>query len=200
MPTEVRTGTAVSNVSFGGTSASRSQNFNSAGLAVQGDSNYYTFSAQGAGTNTLTFRFRFSDTTLTIPTTATIDGILFRLVKKRGNTGTGSITESTIQLFNGTTNIGNNKAVGTAYPTTDTLSTYGGATDLWGATLTPTILNDPNFRISYGGTMTVTAGTVGLDFDLAELTVYYTDSAPAVQTLRSVGGGVAYTGGGGFIF
>lgn len=196
MVTEIRTATGISATSYTGTSASRSQNSNLGGLTTSGDSSYYIFTALGAGTNTVSFRFRFSVTSFTIPPTATIDGFQFRLVKKRGDTGSGSITESVIQLYDGTSTIGTNKALGTVYPTTDTLFTYGGSTDLWGATLTPALFNNPAFRLSFTAGITVSSGGVGLDLDFAEATVFYTD---IITQTRSVGG-AAYSGGGGFSF
>ena len=194
MTTEIRIATGIGSVSFTGTSAVRSQTPNS--IAIAGDSIYYIFTAQGAGTNTCNFRFNVSG--FAIPITATINGFEFKFIKKRGNSGSGSIVESTIQLYNGTSNIGTNKAIGTAYPTVDTLFTYGGSTDLWGTSLTPTLFNTAGFRVAFSGIITVISGNVGLDIDYAEATVYYTDITPSSQT-RSIGG-AAYSGGGGFSF
>jgi hypothetical protein len=198
MTTEIRASTGLSSISFTGSSASKSQNANSAGLGVAGDSSYYIFTASGAGTNTASFRFRFSVTSFTIPITATIDGFQFKVIKKRGNTGSGSVVETTIQLYDGTSNIGTNKALGSAYPTTDTLFTYGGSTDLWGASLTPALINNAGFRVAFVATITSSSGDVAIDIDYAEATVFYTYTLPASQT-RSVGG-AAYSGGGGFSF
>ncbi len=86
-----------------------------------------------------------------IPTNAIIDGVTVQVEKK----ATGTIQDNRISLVNFLTraSIGSNLTVtNTNWGTTDAVTTYGGATNLWGATtatLTPTIVNMPRFGIRY---------------------------------------------------
>ncbi len=86
-----------------------------------------------------------------IPTNATIDGVTVQVEKK----ASGTIQDNRISLVNFLTraSIGSNLTVSTTnWGTTDAVTTYGGATNMWGATtatLTPTIVNMPRFGIRY---------------------------------------------------
>ena len=78
-----------------------------------------------------------------IPTAAVIDGIRVKLRKY----ATGTVTDSRVQLNYGNNSQGNSKTISGNWPTTATTYTYGTSTDLWGATLTPSVVNSPSFGI-----------------------------------------------------
>ena len=93
-----------------------------------------------------------------IPNDATIEGV--KIYVDRYNSffgdGTVTITDDAIYLTkNGTDTVGNNKSVGTVWPSsdTDTYATYGGVSDLWGTTWTASEINDDNFGIMIGPTI-----------------------------------------------
>lgn len=93
-----------------------------------------------------------------IPNDATIEGIKIYIDRYNSFTGDGTviITDNAIYLTkNGTDTVGNNKSVGTVWPSTDTdtYATYGGVSDLWGTTWTASEINNDNFGVMIGPTI-----------------------------------------------
>ena len=93
-----------------------------------------------------------------IPNDATIEGIKIYIDRYNSFTGDGTviITDDAIYLTkNGTDTVGNNKSVGTVWPSTDTdtYATYGGVSDLWGTTWTASEINNDNFGVMIGPTI-----------------------------------------------
>lgn len=104
-------------------------------------------------------------TSTTIPSAAVIDGIKVKLRKH----ATGNITDSRVQLYNGSSQ-GTAKTLSGNWSTTDQDYFYGTATDIWGATLTASMVSNSNFglRIRVNGNTTTTAY-----IDYATMIVYY---------------------------
>ena len=93
-----------------------------------------------------------------IPNDATIEGIKIYIDRYNSFTGDGTviITDDAIYLTkNGNDTVGNNKSVGTVWPSTDTdtYATYGGVSDLWGTTWTASEINNDNFGVMIGPTI-----------------------------------------------
>ena len=93
-----------------------------------------------------------------IPNDATIEGIKIYIDRYNSFTGDGTviITDNAIYLTkNGTDTVGNNKSVGTVWPSTDTdtYAIYGGVSDLWGTTWTASEINNDNFGVMIGPTI-----------------------------------------------
>lgn len=190
MATSIKVPTSFNGTSTAGTSATKGTTGGASDVATSNNT-YFKGNFSGAGTNTLSFRaggYGFS-----IPGTATIDGFEFLIERSKGNSGTGSCADNTIQIHNGTTVVGTNKSTGTAFPGTDTNITYGGPTDKWGLTYTPTDVNTTTFRVQIIIAVSVTSGTVDAQFDFIQMTIYYTDAATGKK--RSVSGGASYFGG-----
>lgn len=81
-----------------------------------------------------------------IPSTANILGVKVE-INRRGGVA-DYLYDSSLRLVDASgTNIGDDKASGSAWPTDPTTATYGSSTDLWGVTLTPAIVNDSDFGI-----------------------------------------------------
>lgn len=116
-----------------------------------------------------------------IPAGATIDGIVAS-IDRDGNgqlIGAGAeIRDAVVKLVIGGVVTGNNKAItGSAWPTTETATEYGGVADLWGTTPTAEQINAAGFGI-----------VVSVDFqdfvgqamqalvDFTSLTVHYTEA------------------------
>lgn len=190
MTTQIQVPTALGGISNTGTSTTRSTSGSVTDLQVS-DNSYYRAIYTGAGTNS--FSFRANTFNFTIPGTATINGFELLIERKRGNTGTGSCVDNTIQICNISTPVGTNKSTGTAFPTTDTNITYGGPTDMWGLSYTPSDVNSANFQVQIKVDTSVTSGTVEAQFDLVQMTVYYTAGASGKK--RSVSGGASYFSG-----
>lgn len=109
----------------------------------------------------------------TIPANATIRGVTVRV--EASETGTGS-SNYVPQLISDTTPtlIGSAKTAVTVSGTTPTVSSNGGASDLWGATLTPAIVNAAGFGVALWSTDTT--NTLAIDF--VTIAIEYDDPGP----------------------
>lgn len=97
-------------------------------------------------TNTNTLALTNFDLTGTgLPSGATINGIQVEVEWQVENR---RVQDLRVQLTkNGTTGIGNNYANNAAWPTTKTITSYGGLTDLWGTSWTAAELQSANFWV-----------------------------------------------------
>lgn len=109
-----------------------------------------------------------------IPAGATIDGIQVRIARLRN--GTPNVVDHTVQLIKGGWRSGTNNAdTGTVWPTTETNKDYGGASNLWGNTLSPSDLNASNFGIALRATTSGSSKSqVQAGVDAIWIDVYYT--------------------------
>lgn len=106
----------------------------------------------------------------TIPSGATIVGVQLAIVR---HCGAGGIKDLTVRLLKGGSPTGSNyAATATAWPTTDGSAIYGGSSDLWGTTLTPSDVNAGNFGLVLAVTAPGSGDTAYVDS--FELTIYYT--------------------------
>lgn len=123
--------TAGANVNDGGSTV-----WSNPGNVTADDSIRANSFRTSAGTSQL---LRFTFNLSAIPDTATIAGVIFRLQRDYGSSAPPSVVrDHTIRLTkDGTNMVGDNKAdTGTNWPfQLDTNVDYGGATDLWGTTL-----------------------------------------------------------------
>jgi len=78
-----------------------------------------------------------------IPSTAIILGVTVSFGINSQSSTTGTVAQ--VALWNSSGQVGTAKTPGTAITTTVTQNSYGGAADTWGASLTPTVVNDPTF-------------------------------------------------------
>jgi hypothetical protein len=108
----------------------------------------------------------------TVPTTATINGVTVEV--EASETGTGN-SNYIVQLISAATPtlIGNPTSSITINGTGKAISTSGGAADLWGATLNPTIVNGAGF----GAVVYSTDATNTLAIDFVRVTVTYTPAS-----------------------
>ena len=81
-----------------------------------------------------------------------------------------------------------NKASASAWPTSDTVATYGTSSDLWGESLTPDIVNSAAFGVMLQATCPTTSAALSVD-DFT-LRVYYTQADVQDSQLQLVLGGV----------
>lgn len=115
----------------------------------------------------------------TIPTDATINGIVVEM--DRSNVA-GAASDNRLQLAKGTTFanlVGNNKAdTATDWPASLATVSYGtGTTDLWGTTWTPAEINASSFAVMMSVQADAANTDVGVDF--IRVNVYYTEAAGA---------------------
>lgn len=98
----------------------------------------------------------------TIPSNATILGILVRVEASEHTAGTepllAQLQNDTAALFGASKSASNE---GNISGTTKAVYTYGSISDLWSATITPTIVNDADFGVRFWFT---TAHDIRIDF------------------------------------
>lgn len=112
-----------------------------------------------------------------IPSGDTIDGILVE-IDRRAQTAS-RITDVTVSIVKGGTVTGDNKAIGTTWPTALTYQSYGGAADLWGTTWTDSDINASNFGVVIS--CTNSSGTVGARVDAIRITITHTTPGGATS-------------------
>lgn len=114
-----------------------------------------------------------------IPAGATITGILAEIQKQTDTLGDGK--DITVKIVKSDGTLGaTNKALATAWPTTEAYSSYGSSSDLWGETWASTDINNANFGIVISESSNDTGGSVE-SIDHIRITVYYTLGSPQVQ-------------------
>lgn len=129
--------------------------------------NYASTSMGGSGYSDFIRGYQF---VLNVPSTATIVGLSVEV--ERGSS-TGSAYNAQFQLEDiSSGDIGNYRIDGSNWSTFTEYKTYGGESDMWGAALTPTMVNTPNFGIK----MAVSCGATPDDADLNyfKIKVHYT--------------------------
>lgn len=125
-----------------------------------------------------------------IPSDATIVGITvswYRLCTTAG----GLMYDYIVKLVDGSGNIvGNNKASGYSYwPNTGSagLKSYGGASDTWGASPTPSMVNDADFGVAVAvGSDNGADGSIRESYGTFTMTITYTTSGTVDNIVKLV--------------
>ena len=123
----------------------------------------------GSGSSNLTgTSFGFS-----IPSGATIDGIKVEIKRYEG-AASHNMEDVNVVIRKANSTFGStNKATYTEFPTVSAYETYGGVSDLWGETWTPSDINNANFGIGFSSNNGFTSsGTAYVD--TMRITVSYT--------------------------
>jgi hypothetical protein len=135
------------------------------------DTAYASLVSASYDTGTISFLLVGRDYAPQIPARSTINGLLLEIGKWYS---AGSARDSIVTLINGPgTIIGSNLgSTGIAWPSSIATISYGGATNTWGTTLTPAMVNGTNF----GFAMAAVASALNTDIwaDFLRMTVYYT--------------------------
>lgn len=143
------------------------------------------------------YYLRASNFGFDIPLSAGINGIKVEISRK--SSAVDTLVDSTVYLVNASgTSIGDNKArtitewppeENIYWPTSQTSATYGGESDLWGTSLSPTIVNDADFGVrlivtTYDEVSTRTASVYWI-----KITVYYSLAAGTATIYSSASDG-----------
>lgn len=117
-----------------------------------------------------------------IPATATVLGVIVNVQTVAQSSTSGTV--SSVALWYTGAQEGTAKTPGTPITTTLTTTSYGSAADLWGAALTPTIVNDPSF----GFAVACNTDSVRVFIEsFFTVTVYYTLSGSGtISTVSSI--------------
>jgi hypothetical protein len=123
------------------------------------------------------YGFNFS-----IPSSATIVGLELSLRKMVG-TPTNQVRDSLLKLSSNGTTIGSEHKSSATWPLTFAYVNYGGATDTWNASLTPAIVNDPNFGFQYK--LTNPSFSVTAQVEHVTMTIYYSTASGWIESQAS---------------
>ncbi len=113
-----------------------------------------------------------------IPSGATINGVTVSIERKASHSASSRrVNDSIIKLVKGGTVSGDNKSAGAQWPTTEATDTFGGASDLWGLTLTDTDVNDSTFGVVLSAQILkpVGKGLSSGSVDFISITITYTE-------------------------
>ncbi|MBU2019881.1 MAG: hypothetical protein KJ941_09570 [Bacteroidetes bacterium] len=111
-----------------------------------------------------------------VPGAATITGVEVMIEKSAVGIG-DAITDNSVMLFNGGSSISLNRKKTGSWPLSDTYFTYGSDSDLWGAALTPAIVNSSAFGVGLSAAL----GGIGLPaarIDHIQMRVFYSVPLP----------------------
>lgn len=119
-----------------------------------------------------------------IPTSATILGVVYTIKRQTKSNTTSPFGDQTISLIKGGVISGNNKAAIGNWSTATTTVSYGSSSDLWGLTLTPTDVNASNFGADFSGEQNAGTGTTGNVYYI-KLSVTYSLGSAKVTISKS---------------
>jgi hypothetical protein len=120
-----------------------------------------------------------------LPAGATIDGVECRVESSVNNSGTWT---QVVDLYNASAAIGTSKSTTGITSLTDEVRSYGGAADVWSATLTQAIINGSGFGILITANRTTGIGSARFEVDFVEARVHYTEAAPPSELVGSSSG------------
>lgn len=110
-----------------------------------------------------------------LPTGSAVTGIQVDIER---NDNSGKIKDNIVKLVIGGSITGKDKAVNAAWPSTDKIKSYGGATDVWGTGITYSDVNNSQFGVAISVIRTNGAGSNIGYIDHIKITVSYTTPLP----------------------
>jgi hypothetical protein len=127
------------------------------------------------GTHLFTQNADFSNFGFAIPSTATINGVVASFFRESNISGI-FVVDNTIELFTSTGGtFSSNKASSANWPVGSFgQATYGASNDLWGMSLTPSIVNASSFGLRIQAKRTGGVSSVTPTIETIRLTIYYT--------------------------
>lgn len=165
------------------------QTWNSPGNIKANDDVYATSIVQSNSTQNL----KATNFSIIIPDQAEITGIVVEVRRKASNAS--SARDLTVQLLKNGIATGENKAIATAYGTSEGAVVYGLSNDLWNTTWTPEDLRNSNFGVvfqaeEYAGlstTVSVDSIFIQVYYNLAHEHIFYQWDGNADSVTRKVG-------------
>ena len=144
------------------------------GNAAASDNNKASLTLFSAGN--ITYYLKSLDYFGSVPSTATIDGLLYE-AEIAATGASGNTVDNSVKSVKGGSIGGAEKASGANWPTGDTYRGYGGSSDLWGQTWTPADINSSTFGFVHSA-KAVGGGPQTPTIDHVRATVYYTLPSP----------------------
>lgn len=126
--------------------------------------------------NVTTHYLKATNFGFSIPSGATINGVTVEIERMTtNNTAARNTIDNIVKLVKGGTISGTDKAdVVSKWPIADAYATYGGASDLWGLTLTDSDVNASTFGIAISANTTSDGATINARIDHIRITIDYT--------------------------
>ena len=150
---------------------------------------YGNITAASFDANDLSYLLKATNPSMGVPAGATINGILVEIERHYAN---GTVADEDVCLTkDGSARVGDDKSTGAAFPSSDAITSFGGATDLWGTTWTAAEINATTFGVLYK--MKATGANADGFVDFIRITVYYT--AAVIEGLAGVVNGAAIVSG-----
>ena len=143
-------------------------------LAVGG--NYSMFDAGGALATS--HYLKATNFGFTIPTGATINGIIAEVYNKSYIPGAGYAKDSAVRIVKGGSIGSTDKSIGTDYPSDYAYASYGASDNLWGETWTAEDINLSTFGVAISSVIYLASAYI----DHIRITVYYS-TAPTTRTV-----------------
>ncbi|MDP2598346.1 MAG: hypothetical protein Q8P49_00780 [Candidatus Liptonbacteria bacterium] len=146
---------------------------------VTSSDDQYATTAVLPPSNTPSNYLKATDFGFSIPTEATVAGIVVEVERKDGITSSFNDVDINI-VKNNVIQSSTNKSTGASWPSTDTYASFGNSTDLWGQTWTPTDINSSTFGFALSG-----IGNSGISesayVDHIRIKVFYTIASIGVE-------------------
>lgn len=111
-----------------------------------------------------------------IPSGATIDGIVVEVEKAKS--GSGTITDARARIVKGGTIGSTDKSNASAWPTSDTYTTYGSPSDVWGDSWASGDINASNFGFAISAVSSGSSATASVDH--IRITINYTTAGASI--------------------
>ncbi len=142
--------------------------------------NYYASATSNSATTPFTSSLRASNFGFSIPTGATINGILVEIERSSSNIEAFLYTlDHDVKIVDDSGNPGSTDYANFQFywPVLDAYTSYGGSTDLWGNNAwTPAKINDPDFGVIISANLIDLTGRITAKVDHIRITVYYTEA------------------------
>jgi hypothetical protein len=142
-------------------------NWSSPGNITASDNAYAT----AALTNNLSDYLAATQFGFSIPASATIDGVLVEI--ENSETASEATFDRVYLTKNGSSSVGSNRAGGVPIGSSDAYDSFGGASDLWGTSLTPAEVNASTFGVLIA-VRDNNAGSTTVRIDHVRMTITYT--------------------------
>jgi hypothetical protein len=120
-----------------------------------------------------------------IPSGATIDGIVVGI--ERRYSGVGTIRDYRVRIVKGGSIGSTDRATSTNWTTSDVYEDHGGSTDLWGERWTTSDINSSNFGVAISAQKFSGVGSPTVGIDHIRITVYYTASSGSATITANAG-------------
>jgi hypothetical protein len=165
----------LSGTTFGNSPlAGSNKNWTNVANAASSNNLYASFGNLGPGVGTHTDYLRVTNFGFNIPGGDAVTGIQVEIERSDPNQNTSDYSIKII--WNGLI-VGPDHSTGLAYPGADAYLSYGGSTDTWGQTWTPTDINNSNFGVVIAAQRN-SSGNTGGQIDHVRITVFHSTILP----------------------